>query len=71
MDYVLLANYERNEVDLQASLCLGMGTSRVEERICCAFGLLKEAPLKFESCQTVPFGGGDALASLFSRMWFI
>jgi hypothetical protein len=36
---------------------LGMGISRVEERFLCAFGLLGAAPVQFESCQTIPFGG--------------
>ena len=34
-----------------------MGTLRVEERLLCAFGLSKEAPVRFESCEALPFGG--------------
>jgi hypothetical protein len=34
-----------------------MAASRAEERLLCALGLLPYAPLTFESCQTVPFGG--------------
>jgi hypothetical protein len=34
-----------------------MAATRVEERISCAFGFVKEAPVEFESCQSVPFGG--------------
>jgi hypothetical protein len=34
-----------------------MGASRVEERLMCAMGLSEAAPIQFESCQTVPFGG--------------
>jgi hypothetical protein len=34
-----------------------MGTSRTEERLLCAFGFCHEAPVRFESCQTLPFGG--------------
>ena len=42
---------------MQASDRLGMGSLRDEERLLCAFGLLSEAPIRFESCQTIPFGG--------------
>ena len=34
-----------------------MGTSRVDERLLCAFGLSKEAPVRFESSEALPFGG--------------
>jgi hypothetical protein len=34
-----------------------MGVLREEERLLCAFGQLREAPIRFESCQSVPFGG--------------
>lgn len=34
-----------------------MGSSRVEERLLCSFGLLSEAPIYFGYCQTLPFGG--------------
>jgi hypothetical protein len=34
-----------------------MGISRVEERLLCAFGILEAAPVRFSSCQTLPFGG--------------
>jgi pyruvate-formate lyase-activating enzyme len=34
-----------------------MGATRVEERLLCAFGLVKEAPLRFESCEALAFGG--------------
>jgi hypothetical protein len=34
-----------------------MGASRIEERLLCSFGLLKEAPLRFESNESLPFGG--------------
>jgi len=34
-----------------------MGTSRAEERLLCAFGFCHEASVRFESCQTLPFGG--------------
>jgi phospholipid N-methyltransferase len=44
-------------VDLRSAEGLGMGTSRAEERLLCAFGLSKEASVCFESCQALPFGG--------------
>jgi hypothetical protein len=34
-----------------------MGTTRMEERLLCAFGLSEEAPVRFESCESLPFGG--------------
>lgn len=34
-----------------------MATSRVDERLLCAFGLSKEAEVRFESCEALPFGG--------------
>jgi len=34
-----------------------MGAWRIEERLLCAFGLLKEAPVRFESCAALRFGG--------------
>ena len=34
-----------------------MGASRVEERLLCAFGQPVVSPVRFESCQTLPFGG--------------
>ena len=34
-----------------------MGVSRVEERLMCAFGLAVVSTVRFESCQTLPFGG--------------
>jgi hypothetical protein len=34
-----------------------MGALRVEERLLCAFGLIREAPLRFESCEALAFGG--------------
>ena len=34
-----------------------MGASRVEERLLCAFGFVKEAAVRFESNQSLPFGG--------------
>jgi hypothetical protein len=34
-----------------------MGASRVEERLLSSFGLSKEAPVRFESCESLPFGG--------------
>jgi hypothetical protein len=42
---------------LQSAAVLGMGASRVEERLLCAFGLPVVSPVRFESCQTLPFGG--------------
>jgi hypothetical protein len=53
----LSSPYARNNLYLQAAGCLGMGASRVEERLMCAFGLSVEAPVRFESCQALPFGG--------------
>jgi hypothetical protein len=44
-------------LDLQASGCLGMGASRMEERLLCAFGFMNEAPVRFESCEALPSGG--------------
>jgi len=49
--------FERAEVDLQCAEGLGMGVSRVEERLMCALGLPFEASIRFESCQALPFGG--------------
>jgi hypothetical protein len=34
-----------------------MCVTRVEERLMCAMGLSDVAPIRFESCQSVPFGG--------------
>ena len=34
-----------------------MCTTREEERLLCAFGFSKEAPVRFESCESLPFGG--------------
>ncbi|MDR0232200.1 MAG: hypothetical protein LBI82_08795 [Dysgonamonadaceae bacterium] len=34
-----------------------MGATRIEERLLCAFGLSSEAPVRFESCESLPFGG--------------
>jgi len=34
-----------------------MGASRAEERLMCAMGLSNSAPIEFESCETLPFGG--------------
>jgi len=34
-----------------------MGTVRMEERLLCAFGFVKEAPVRFESCEALPLGG--------------
>jgi hypothetical protein len=34
-----------------------MGSLREEERLLCAFGMLHEAPVRFESCQTLSYGG--------------
>lgn len=34
-----------------------MGASRVEERLLCSFGFVKEGELRFESSQSLPFGG--------------
>ena len=34
-----------------------MGASRVEERLLCAFGVSPEAPVEFESCEALPYGG--------------
>ncbi|MDR0231692.1 MAG: hypothetical protein LBI82_06180 [Dysgonamonadaceae bacterium] len=34
-----------------------MGAKRVEERLLCAFGLMREAPVRFESCEALPLGG--------------
>jgi hypothetical protein len=34
-----------------------MGTTREEERLLCAFGFSKAAPVRFESCQSLAFGG--------------
>jgi hypothetical protein len=34
-----------------------MGASRVDERLMSAWGLSPSAPVEFESCQTIPFGG--------------
>jgi predicted nucleic acid-binding Zn-ribbon protein len=42
---------------LEAAVGLGMGVSRIEERVMCAIGLFHSAPIRFESCQTVPYGG--------------
>lgn len=49
--------YERSEIDLQSASVLGMGASRIEERLLCAFGLDSVSSVRFESCQTLPFGG--------------
>ena len=42
---------------LQSADGMGMATTRTEERIMSALGLCVAAPVKFESCQTIPFGG--------------
>jgi hypothetical protein len=42
---------------LQSADGLGMAASRVEERFLSSLGLCVSAPVEFESCQTVPFGG--------------
>jgi hypothetical protein len=42
---------------LASSEGLGMAASRAEERLMCSLGLSPSAPVEFESCQTVPFGG--------------
>lgn len=34
-----------------------MGVSRFEERLMCAMGIYSSAPLRFESCEAIPFGG--------------
>jgi len=34
-----------------------MAATRVEERLLCAFGLSGEAPVRFESCESLPLGG--------------
>jgi hypothetical protein len=34
-----------------------MGASRTEERLMCAMGLSQAAPIVFESCEAIPFGG--------------
>jgi hypothetical protein len=42
---------------LQSASGLGMGASRVEERVMSAMGISNEAPVAFESCEALPFGG--------------
>ena len=42
---------------MRSAAGLGMGVSRLEERLMCAMGLSDAAPVRFESCQTIPFGG--------------
>ena len=42
---------------MASSDCLGMGASRVEERLLCSFGFVKEAAVRFESSESLPFGG--------------
>ena len=49
--------YQRSKLYLQSADGLGMGASRVEERLMCAVGLSDSATVEFESCETVPFGG--------------
>ena len=34
-----------------------MATTRVEERVCCAFGLSPVNPVRFEACSSIPTGG--------------
>ncbi|MDR2971443.1 MAG: hypothetical protein LBU83_05890 [Bacteroidales bacterium] len=47
---------ERNELYVQSGDGLGIAASRTEERLLCAMGL-PPAPVQFESCQCIPFGG--------------
>jgi hypothetical protein len=42
---------------LQSAAGLGMGATRVEERLMCAMGLSDSTPVSFESCETLPCGG--------------
>jgi len=42
---------------LKSSEGLGMAASRIEERLMCTFGHLEAAPVVFESCNSLPFGG--------------
>lgn len=44
-------------MDLQSASGLGMGAGRIGERLFCAMGLAQKAPIIFESCQSLPFGG--------------
>lgn len=48
---------QRNEIDLLASEVLGIAAIRVEQRTLAAFGKIEATPLKFESCQSLPYGG--------------
>jgi hypothetical protein len=47
----------RLRADLQASEGLGMGATRVEERVNSAFGLSVVTPIHFEVSQSIPYGG--------------
>ena len=42
---------------MQSADGLGMAASRVEERFLSSLGFSESAPVEFESCQTLPFGG--------------
>jgi hypothetical protein len=46
---------QRSAQDIQAPL--GVGTTRAEERVLAAFGLLSAAPIQFEVAEDVPQGG--------------
>ena len=42
---------------MRSAASMGMGASRVEERMLSAMGLSHAAPLEFESCEAIPSGG--------------
>ena len=46
---------QRSVQDIQAPL--GVGTTRTEDRVLAAFGLLSAAPIQFEVAEDVPQGG--------------
>jgi hypothetical protein len=48
---------ERNIEYLSTAGITGMATTRIEERVCCAFGLMPFNPVRFECCHSIPNGG--------------